>query len=76
MRKEFPPLDRSIHNGWRLASQTALRGDAAAKRLAKQSRTLLAKVAKAHAGTSWEVLAKREALTTLGLEWQPTSNAR
>ena len=25
-----------------------------------------------NAGTPWEILAKREKLTALGLEWQPT----
>src|SRR5262249_2721450 len=41
MRKEFPPIDRNIHNGWRLASRTSLQGDAAGKKYAKESRKLL-----------------------------------
>jgi hypothetical protein len=72
MRKEFPERDPKLHGGWRLAASTALQGDAAGKRLSKDSRKLLEKLAKDHAGTPWDVLAKREKLTALGLEWQPT----
>jgi hypothetical protein len=71
MRKEFPPLDRNLDRGWRLASQTTLSGDRDGKRYAKQSRALLAKVSKSCRRTPWEVLAKRETLTALGLAWQP-----
>ena len=72
MRKEFPRRDPEVHGGWRLASQTELTGDAKGKRLAKNSRKLLDQMVKEHAGTPWEVLAKREKLTALGLEWKPT----
>jgi hypothetical protein len=72
MRKEFPPRDPALHNGWRLAAKTDLQGDSKGKKLAKESRKTLDKLAKDHAGTPWEVLAKREKLTALGLEWQPT----
>jgi hypothetical protein len=71
MRKEFPPRDPALHGGWRLASQTDLQGDATGRKLATASRKLLDKLAKDHAGTPWEVLAKREKLTALGLKWQP-----
>jgi hypothetical protein len=72
MRKEFPPRDPKLHGGWRLAAAPNLQGDSAGKKLAKDSRKILEKIAKDHAGTPWEVLAKREKLTALGLEWQPT----
>jgi hypothetical protein len=71
IRKEFPPLDRNLYNGWRLASQETMQGDAAGKKLARASRATLAKMAKNLDGTPWGVLAKREKLTTLGLEWMP-----
>jgi hypothetical protein len=48
-----------------------LQGDTTGKKLAKSSRKTLDQLAKDHAGTPWEVLAKREKLTALGLEWQP-----
>jgi hypothetical protein len=72
MRKEFPPRNPQLHNHWILAATTTLQGDSTGKKLAKESRRLLEKLAKDHAGTPWEVLAKREKLTALGLEWQPT----
>jgi hypothetical protein len=72
MRKEFPERDAKIHGGWRLAASNNLQGDAKGKKLARDSRKLLEKIAKDHKGTPWEVLAKREKLTALGLDWQPT----
>ena len=72
MRKEFPPRNPKVHNGWRLASQPKLSGDAKGKKAAANSLKLLDKIIKDNAGTPWEVLAKREKLTALGLEWQPT----
>jgi hypothetical protein len=72
MRKELPPYDPALHRGWRLAAQTSLQGDAAGKKLYKSSQKILEKLAKDNPGTPWEVLAKREKLTALGLEWQAT----
>jgi hypothetical protein len=72
MRKEFPPRDPNLHGGWRLAATTKLQGDSAGRKVEKESRKILTKLAKDHAGTPWEVLAKREKLTALGLDWQPT----
>jgi hypothetical protein len=71
MRKEFPPRDAALHGGWKLASQPNLQGDSKGKKFAKEAKKLLDKIAKDNAGTPWEVLAKREKLTNLGLEWQP-----
>jgi hypothetical protein len=68
LRKEFPERGP---NGWRLASQEKLQGDSAGKKLAKESAGLLRKLARDHPGTPWEVLARRDRLTTLGLEWKP-----
>jgi hypothetical protein len=70
MRKELPPHDPKLHSGWKLASQVDLRGDSEGKKLAKAARALFEKEAADNAGTPWEVLAKREKLTALGMEWQ------
>ena len=72
MRKELPPYDPALHRGWRLAAQTTLQGDAVGKKLYQSSQKILEKLAKDNPGTPWEVLAKREKLTALGLEWQAT----
>ena len=71
MRKEFPKRDPAIHGGWRLASTDRPKGDATGRKLARDAQKLLDKIAKDHPGTPWEVLAKREKMTALGLEWKP-----
>jgi cytoskeletal protein RodZ len=70
MRKEFPPRDPKLQGGWKLASQSRLQGDSNGKKSDKAAKKLLDKIAEENAGTPWEVLAKREKLTNLGLEWQ------
>jgi hypothetical protein len=73
IRKDaLPPRDPSRHSGWRLTSQEKLQSGAEAKKMAAASRKLLDKVIKEHPGTPYEVLAKREKLNPLGLEWTPT----
>jgi hypothetical protein len=71
MRKEFPTRDPAVHGGWRMASQAKLQGDSTGRKLARDAEKLLDKLAKSHPGTPWEILAKRERFTTLGLEWKP-----
>jgi hypothetical protein len=68
MRKELPEKGP---NGWRLASQQKLSGDPAGRRLVTESGKILDKLAKDNPGTPWELLAKRDRLTNLGLRWQP-----
>jgi hypothetical protein len=70
IRKEFPPLD-AVSRGWKLASHSKLQGDSAGKKYSRDGKKALDKLIKDNAGTPWEVLAKREKLTNLGLEWQP-----
>jgi len=74
IRKDaLPPRDPAKgFTGWRLASQAKLQSGPEARKLAEDSKKVLLKLAKTHVGTPWEVLAKREALTALGLEWQLT----
>lgn len=71
MRKEFPPRDPELYRGWKLASQAKLQGDSIGKKSAKDAQKRLNSIIKNNAGSPWEVLAKREKLTNLGLEWQP-----
>jgi Caspase domain len=73
MRKQLPDLGPG-QTGWRLASQVALKGDTQGKKLAKDSNKHLDAIIKDNPGTPWEVLAKREKLTALGLEWQGTKS--
>jgi hypothetical protein len=71
MRKELPPRDPNVHGGWRLASTAKPQGDSAGRKLAGSARKTLDKIVADYTGTPWEILAKRERLTALGLEWQP-----
>jgi hypothetical protein len=70
-KDELPPLEAG-HMGYRLASRERLQSGTEVRALVTASRKLLAKVARQRKGTPWEILAKREQLTALGLEWQPT----
>ena len=70
-KDELPPLERG-QNFYRLASRVKIQGPRELKDYASRSSRLFAKIARQHKGTPWEVLAKREQLTALGLEWQPT----
>jgi hypothetical protein len=73
IRKDaLPPRDPKVHSGWQLASREKLQSDTEAKKMAADSQKILARLAKEHKGTPWEILAKRDALTVLGLEWKPT----
>jgi hypothetical protein len=72
-RDELPKLDPKLHNGWRLAAQEKITSPKDVKDLAIDARKLLSKLIEDHPGTPWEVLAKRERSTALGLAWQPTN---
>jgi hypothetical protein len=72
-REELPKLEPNLHNGWRLASQERIQSPKEIKDLAADARKLLNRLIAEHPGTPWEVLAKRELGTALGLAWQPTN---
>ncbi|MFO0809274.1 MAG: caspase family protein [Gemmataceae bacterium] len=74
-KDELPALDPKLHKGWRLAASERIQSPKDVKDLASDSKKRLAKLVKEYPGTPWEVLAKRERSTTLGLAWQPTSFA-
>jgi predicted Zn finger-like uncharacterized protein len=72
-RDELPKLEPKLHNGWRLAAQEKITSPKEVKDLASDARKLMTKLMQEHPGTPWEVLAKRERSTALGLVWQPTN---
>jgi hypothetical protein len=73
IRKDgLPPRDPKIHSGWRLASQEKLQSGAETRKLAGEAKKIYENLAKKNQGTPWEILAKRELMTALGLQWQPT----
>jgi hypothetical protein len=70
MRKELPPRDAATEGGWILQSREALTGDTTGKKLNKSAQQTLDYIIKEHAGTPWEVLARREKERLIGLEWK------
>lgn len=72
-KDELPPIDPKIHKGWRLASTDKMSSPREVKEVADEARSILTKIIQEHAGTPWEVLAKRERLTAIGLIWQPAA---
>src|SRR5262249_10165940 len=71
-QERLPERNPKIHGGWRLASREKPQSGKEVRDLADESKKILNKMVKQYAGTPWEVLARRERLTALGLEWQPT----
>jgi hypothetical protein len=70
-KDELPELTPNVHMGYRLSSQEKLQSGREVRELAAQSRKILTKLAKEHAGTPWETLARRARLDALGLKWEP-----
>jgi hypothetical protein len=71
-KDQLPPRDPNVHSGWRLASQVKVQSGGETRKIAAEAKKILDRLTKDHKGTPWEILAKREALTALGLEWKPT----
>lgn len=77
IRTDALPELAPMHLGWRLASREKMQAKGEpgkeAKDRARRAREILEALAKDHRGTPYEILAKRELATALGLEWQPLS---
>lgn len=72
-KDDLPPLDPKLHKGWRLAAVEKMSSPRDVKEKADDARKLFNKMIKDNPGTPWEVLAKRERQTALGLTWQPVA---
>jgi hypothetical protein len=72
IRKDaLPPLVAGVHTGWKLVPQEAPASGKEAERMSREARQILARVAEQCPGTPWEIAAKRDQLTYLGLAWVP-----
>lgn len=76
MRKELPERDAKVHDGWRMASVKEMTGDATGKKALKEARKIFTKMGEDYPGTPWEILAKRERTTSVGMDWQATKVGR
>lgn len=72
-KDDLPPLDPKLHKGWRLAAAEKMSSPRDVKDKADDARKLFNKLIKENPGTPWEILAKRERLTAVGLTWQPVA---
>ncbi len=74
-RGDVPVYDPARHDGWQLATRVGASSlaEREADHMGRKARSLLEKLAREHKGTPWELLARRELLTPLGLEWQPVA---
>ncbi|MFN4261172.1 MAG: caspase domain-containing protein [Gemmataceae bacterium] len=75
MRRELPEHDPDVHSGFQLSSRERPQSGREIRNLVKEAHELLEKIVEEHPGTPYEILAKREKFTTLGLEWQPVKFA-
>jgi hypothetical protein len=74
VRKDELPNLAPGDNGWRLVSSAKLQStDKEIKELVGEVKDALKTLKKKHAGTPWEVLARRESGSYLGLEWKPNN---
>jgi hypothetical protein len=71
-REALPKRDPTKFGGWRLAAQVKIQSGSKAKDPADEARKAFQKMAKKYKGTPWEILARREAVTNLGLRWEVT----
>jgi predicted Zn finger-like uncharacterized protein len=66
----LPTRDPLKHSGWRLAPDEKLHPASGSKTYAKEARETFKELIKKYPETPWEILARREAVTAFGLEWQ------
>lgn len=71
-KDELPPIDPKLHNGLRLASVEKMQSGKEVRDSAGDAKKLFDRLIAENPGTPWEVLARRDRLTALGLAWQPT----
>jgi hypothetical protein len=70
-KDELPELAPNSGITYRLLPQEKLQSGKEVRELETESKKILAKLVMEHAGTPWEVLAKRAQVTALGLKWEP-----
>jgi len=74
-KDELPALTPKVHSGWRLAPAEKLAAPRDVKDLADEAHASFDRIIRERPGTPWELLARRERATLLGLQWTPTAAA-
>ncbi len=73
----LPDLEKGVHNGWRLVSRDTpqvLAKEAKVKDLVKQMKRAWKKVGDEHPGTPWAIIAARDQMSAMGLEWRASKD--
>jgi len=73
-KDELPALTPGVHGGWRLEPTEKLSAPRDVRDLADEARQAFDRLIRERPGTPWEVLARRERVTLLGLQWQPVAS--
>src|SRR5262249_32421963 len=69
---QLPDIDPKIHTGWRAGSKARVSiSESKVKDMVKSISRTWKSIMEDYPDTPWAVLAKRERLTSLGLEWRP-----
>ena len=69
----MPALNDTIHNGWRIASISKPQiKEQEVKDMVKSIKKTWEKIKTDYPNTPWAVMARRESMTALGLEWKPS----
>ena len=72
IRKDaLPPKDPLKHSGWHMLPYEKIQSGTEARKQAADAKKIFERIAQEHRGTPWEVAAKRQRWTNLGLDWQP-----
>ena len=73
VRSDSLPALEQVHNAWRIGSRPKVQvSEGKVKTMAKEINKAWERIGKNHPGTPWAVLARREQMTSLGLEWRPS----
>jgi hypothetical protein len=69
----LPAINDAIHNGWRIASRDKVQiKEQEVKDMVKSIKKTWEKIKSEYPNTPWAVMARRESMTALGLEWRPS----
>ena len=70
---QLPEIDPAIHSGWRVGSKIKVSiSESKVKDMVKSIGRTWKSIMEEYPDTPWAVLAAREKLTALGLEWRPS----
>ncbi len=71
--EDLPELNPAVHNGWRIGSRSRPQiPEDTVRNYVREIRRTWTRIIETYPGTPWEILAKRESMIAIGLEWRPS----